>query len=366
MKLKAAPIAVALAILFGVPLAVSAQDVPPPKGKALDSIVARVNDEIITSYQYKQAAEELMHDVKQGCKSCSAAKVEAEYQKQKKNLLRNMIDEDLLVERAKDDGISVDADLIRALNDTREHYKLPSMEALRHAVEASGMSWEDYRNSVKRNLLYRKVMEQDVAGSIQVSQKEIEKYYEEHKNEFVHRASVVLSVIMLSTKGKTPVQDAKIKKKLEAIRARILNGDDFGQLAKLYSQGPYAKDNGAMGTFTRGQLAPSIDNAVFKLQPNEMTPVMQIPGGYAIFQVQQRYQAGVQPLSKVRDQIVQALYQERMPAATRKFLKVLREQSYITVAHGYVDTAAVPETPIKEVIPGLDQNGKKHKKKGER
>lgn len=364
MKRKTA-LFVALAILFGVPLALGAQDVPPPKGKVLDSVISRVNDDIITSFQYKQAVDALQQEIKHDCKSCSQTKIETRFEKERKNVLRDLIDQDLLVERAKDDGISVDADVVRALNQTREQYNLPSMAALQRAVEASGMSWENYKNSIKRGLLQQKVIQQDVAPTVQVSQKTVEKYYQEHKSEFYRKATVKLSVIMLSTKGKTAAEDAKLKKKLEAIRQRVENGDDFGQLAKLYSDGPYAKKNGEMGSFTRGQLAPAIDNAVFKLHHNEMTPVMHLANGYAIFQVQQHYSAGLQPLNKVRNQIEDAIYSKRMPSAIRQFLKVLRQQSYITVAQGYTDTAAVPETPIKEVVPGMDQNGKKGKKKGD-
>ncbi len=362
MKRKTA-LFVALAILFGVPLALSAQDVPPPKGLVLDSIVARVNDDIITTYQYKQALESLRQEVKQDCKSCSQEKLNAEYQKREKNVLRDLIDQDLLVERAKDDGINVSADVVRALNETREHYKLPSMDALRRAVEASGMNWEDYKNSINRQLLTQKVVQQDVAGTIQISQKTVDKYYEEHKSEFNRPASVELREIVLSTKGKTPAQDAKIKAKIEKIHQQILNGNDFGQLAKLYSDGPTAKSDGELGSFTRGQLAPSIESQVFKLHHNEITPVMHLSDGYAIFQVKRRYDAGIQPVDKVRQQIEEAIYRKRIQPALRKFLEVLRKQSYITVAEGYTDTAAVPESPIKEVIPGQNQNGKKGKKK---
>jgi peptidyl-prolyl cis-trans isomerase SurA len=353
----------ALAIMIGVPLALGAQDVPPPKGEVIDSIIARVNDAIITSHDYKQAQQALKGEIKQDCKGCSAAQLEAKFNEEKKNVLRDLIDQQLLVQRAKDDGINVDADVIRQLNTVREKYNLASMNALRRAVEASGMSWNDYKDSIKRQLLTQKLVQQDVGGTIQISHEQVQKYYEAHKSEFNLPESVVIREIILSTKGKTPKQDAEIKKKIEMIRQRILNGDDFGQLAKLYSDGPTAKEEGELGKFTRGQLAKPIEDAVFKLQHNQMTPVMQLANGYAIFQVERHYDAGIQPVDKVEPQIEQAIYMKKIGPALRKFLKVLRQQSYIRIQPGYTDTAAVAETPIEEVVPGSSDSGKKGKKK---
>lgn len=354
----------ALAFVCGAPLALRAQDVPPPKGIVLDRIIAHVNDAIITSHQYKQAQASLKEEIKHDCPSCNAAQLESRFQKQSKNILRNLIDQDLLVQRAKDEGISVDAQVILQLNKMRKKYGLRTMGDLRRAAEASGINWSDLKNSIKRQLLVQKLIEQDVGGTIQIDHQEIEKYYKTHKSEFDLPEEVYLREIFLSTKDKTAAQIAQIKKKLEGIRQKVLNGDDFGQLAKIYSQGPTAQEDGELGMFTRGKLAPSIEKAVFELKHNQMTPIMDLGNGLAIFQVQKHYQAGVQPVDKVQSQIEQAIYQKKIGPALRQYLTELRKRSFIDIKPGYVDSAAVgDESPIMQATGNGSESGKKGKKK---
>lgn len=350
-----------VAILLGCTLGLAAQQPPPPKGLVVERIIARVNDDIITTYQYKQAEEALRVEVKRDCGGCTPAKINAEYAKQHKNVLRDLIDQSLMVQRAKDEGVNVDIDVVKKLDETRQLYKLESMDALRRAVEASGLNWDEYKDSIKKNLLIHKLIQRDVGGTIQIDHQAIQKYYDAHKSEFNRPETVVLREIFLPTKGKTPAQIAQIKKQMENIRKRVENGDDFGQLAKLYSKGPTAQQNGEMGAYTRGQLAKPIEDAVFKLQHNQMTPVIERPSGFDLFQVERHFQAGLQPLDAVETEIENKIYLTRINAALRDFLTQLRKQSYIRVRPGYTDTAAVAETPIEEVAPGSE--GKKGKKK---
>ena len=350
-----------VAILLGCSLGLAAQQPPPPKGLVIEQIIARVNDDIITSSQYKQAEESLRTEVKRDCSGCTPAKINAEYTEEQKNVLRDLIDQSLLVQRAKDEGINVDIDVVKKLDEIRQQYKLESMDALRRAVEASGLNWDDYKDSIKKSLLTQKLIRQDVGGTIQIDHETVLKYYNAHKNEFDRPETVVIREIFLPTKGKTPAEIAQIKKQMQNIRQRVENGDDFGQLAKLYSKGPTAGQGGELGAYTRGQLAKPIDEAVFKLQHNQMTPVIERPGGVELFQVEQHYQAGIQPMDAVENEIENKIYMKKIGPALRKYLAQLRKESYILVKPGYADTAAVAETPIEEVAPGADKKGKKKK-----
>jgi peptidyl-prolyl cis-trans isomerase SurA len=354
-----------LAIVLGCSLGLGAQNVPPPKGLVIEQIIARVNDDIITSNQYQQALNSLRQEIKQDCTGCAQAKLDSEYDEQKKDVLRDLVDQSLMVQRAKDEGINVDLDVVKQLDQIRQQYKLDSMDALQRAVEASGLNWDDYKESIKNRLLTQKLIQRDVGGGIQIDHKEIEQYYQEHKSSFDRPETVVIREIFLSTKGKTPEQTAEIKKKIDGIRTRVENGDDFGQLAKLYSEGSTAQQEGELGSFTRGQLAKSLEDAVFSLQHNQMTPVIHTSNGFELIQVEQHYQAGIQPLEAVETEIENSIYMKKIGPALRTFLNHLREESYIVVKPGFVDSASVAESPIEEVAPGNDEKKGKKKKKGE-
>ncbi len=350
------------AVLLVASLGLAAQQPPVPQGQVVDRIIATVNDDIITSHQFKQSLQALRQQVKQDCPACTPAQLEAKFQESQKNVLRDMIDQSLMVQRAKDEGIDVDIAVVKQLDRIRQRYHLPSMDALQQAVEQSGMSWSDYQDSIRRQLLTQQLIQQDVGGGIQITRAEVEKYYDAHKSEYNRPESVVLREIFLSTKGMTPVQIKAVRQKIDKLRERVLNGDDFGQLAKLYSQGSTAQQGGALGTFEQGQLAPEIEASVFKLQHGQMTEVMPTANGFELLQVEQHYQAGIQPLTAVENEVENTLYMKQIGPALRTYLEKLRKQSYIKVRPGYVDSAAVPETPIEEVAPGTSGKGKSRKK----
>ena len=219
--------AAAAILFFGATVGLCAQEVPPPKGVVLEKIIARVNDDIITSNQYTEAQNALKEEIKHDCPTCTQAELDARFEQRGKNVLRDLIDQDLLIEQAKDEGINVDIDLVKELDKTRIQYHLDSMDALRRAVEASGMNWNDYKQQIKNQLLTQKLIQQDVGGTIQIDHTEVEKYYEAHKQKFNRPESVVLRGIFMSIQGKTPAQVAAIKKQMDTIRTRVENGDDF-------------------------------------------------------------------------------------------------------------------------------------------
>jgi peptidyl-prolyl cis-trans isomerase SurA len=334
------------------------------KEQLLEDIIARVNNEIITNTDYEKADEGLKEEVAHDCQSCTPDKIQAEIKDQQKDLLRGLIDNLLLVERAKDMNINVETDLIKQLDDVRIQNNLPTMEALQKAVEQSGISWEDYKQQMRDQLLRQKVIQQEVSGKMDINPDAVKAFYEAHKQEFNLPEQVVLSEIFLSTEGRSPEEASSIRKKAEDLHARLARGQDFAQLAQRYSEGQTAKDGGTLGTFKRGELSKQLEDAVFSMNKGQITNVIQTKTGFEILKVDDHYQSGQQPLAKVERQIENKLYMQKMEPALRDYLAHLREESYIVIKPGYTDTAAVPgATAIEEVAPTADTQGKKKGKK---
>ncbi len=330
------------------------------KDTLIEEIVARVNNQIITLSDYEKAAQGLAEEVRQDCQNCTQEQVQAEVKERQKNLLRDMIDQQLLIERAKDMGIDVETELVKRLDEVRKENNLATMDDLEKAVEKQGIVWEDYKQQMKNGLLTQKVIQQEVGGRMDIGPDEIKKYYDAHKQDFVRKEQVDLSEIFLSTEGKTPEEIAAIKTKADDLHKRIVNGDDFAELAKRHSEGSTAQDGGELGSYESGQLAPQLADAVFKLDKNGITDVIQTKTGFEILKVNEHYQAGLQPLDKVSDQITNVIYKQKMDPAMRSYLAELREESYVTVKPGFTDTAAVPgATVIQEVAPTPDAVTKK-------
>ena len=322
--------------------------------RIVEEIVARVNNEIITRSELERAQVTLKGEVQQDCQRCTPAEIEQKLAPLEKNLLRDLIDNLLLIQRAKDLSINVDTDVIKQLDQIRQENKIESMEDLEKAVRAQGMSYEDFRDNIRNGLYREEVMRREVGSGIVPDKTEVQKFYDEHMQQFVRPEQVFVREIFVNTEGKTDAEKPALQAKADGLLARVKAGEDFGELAKRFSDGSTAKTGGELGIYQRGVLAPALEAAAFQLNRNEITPVIPIQTGFLILQVMEHYVAGQQPLEKVENEIVNQLYSEKMRPALRVYLDKLREESYVEVKPGYVDTAGISSRPL-EVVPAVPE-----------
>jgi peptidyl-prolyl cis-trans isomerase SurA len=330
------------------------------KSVIVEEIVARVNNDVITREDLEHARQSLNSEVQDECQNCTPDQVRDQTAAKEKNLLRDLIDQSLLVQRAKDDDINVDAEVIKRLDAIRINAKLPDMETLEKEVTKSGQDFEDFKGQIKNQLLTQEVIRKEVGSRIIISHEDVVKYYDAHKQEFVRPETVVLREIFVSTEGKPEADIPTLRKKAENLRDRVLkNGDDFGELAKRFSDSSTAQQSGELGAFERSKLDPNISEKVFALNRGQMTEVIETKTGFEILQVRERYQEGEQPLDKVDPEITNKLYEAKMDPGMRDYLKTLREDSYLQIKPGYTDSAAVSTQPIEEVAVTPDKDDKK-------
>jgi peptidyl-prolyl cis-trans isomerase SurA len=279
--------------------------------------------------------------------------------------LRDLIDQSLLIQRGKDMGVSVETDLIKKLDQIRIQNNLGSMEDLEKAVTAQGLNWEDFKNNLRNGILTQRVIGSEVGSHITIGRDEIEKYYNEHKAEFVRPEQVALRSIEVNTEKKTPEEIVELKKKADTTLKRIKDGEDFAEMAKRFSDGSTAKQGGFLGVYKRGELSKELEDTVFKMRKNEVTDVMDTKQGFLILQVLEHYDEGEQSLAKVESEITDKLYSGRMEPAMREYVKTLREQSYVVIKPGYQDIAGGGNSEIQEVsaTPEASKKAKKARKK---
>lgn len=300
----------------------------------VERIIARVNNKIITQRQYDKDLDNLHSQLTE---QYSGQELEQKFDEQKKNLLRDMIDQDLMVQKAKDDDISVETDLVKQLDQIRQQYNLPSLQALQDAVEKQGLDWQDYKNEIRRKLMMRQVISREVGSRIIVSRTEARKFFEAHKKEFDSPPGVHLAEILISTAKHTQAQADELAKKA---LAEIQNGSRFSDVAKKYSDAPSAKDGGDVGFFKKGTIAPTIAAAISKVSQGDVSPIIKTQYGNMIFKVLERRVGNSPTFDQVMDQVMSYLYDQKIQDGLRGFLTTLRQQSSIRLAPGFVDTGA--------------------------
>jgi len=342
--------------------------IDPSSGRVVEEIIARVNNEIITQSEYEKAKVAAADEAKQDCQGhCTPEQLQIAIEDRQKNALRDLIDQSLLVQRGKDMGLSVEPDVIKKLDQIRIQNNINSMEDLEKAVSAQGVNWEDFKNNIRNGVLTQRVISSEVGSHITIGHDEIEKYYNEHKSEFVRPEQVALRSIEINTEKKSPEEIVELKKKAEATLKRIKDGEDFGEMAKRFSDGSTAKQGGFLGVYKRGELSKELEDVVFKMRKNDITDVMDTKQGFLILQVLEHYDEGEQTLAKVEPEITDKLYTARMEPAMREYVKTLREQSYVVIKPGYQDMAGGGNSEIQEVSATAEaskKTKKAHKKYG--
>ena len=237
----------------------------------IEEIIVRVNNQIVTRTEFIRSKDQLKNDLRQQ-EPENADKV---YSERERDILRDLIDQQLLIEKGKEMDINVDTEVIKRLDEMRKQMNLESMEDLEKAAQSQGTTLEDYKLNMKNGLITQKVIGQEVGRHLAISKEEMQQFYETHKQDFTQTEQVRLNELLVSTQkmgadGKTPVEpdDATLKAaeaKAKDLMEQIRGGAKFEDVAKKSSDGPTAAQGGGIGYFQRGQLSKDLEdkNQVF-------------------------------------------------------------------------------------------------------
>ena len=364
-------------------------------GQVVEEVITRVNNQIITRSEFERSKDQLKDEVKQQ----DPKDPDKAYADREKDVLRDLIDQQLLLDKGKDLGITGDTDLIKRLDQMRKDMKLESLEDLEKEATKQGVSWEDFKQNMRNQIITQKVIGEEVGGHLAISKEEEQKFYDDHKSEMEQPEYIRLSEILVAPKAVVPsitpaaapvatdpstpapatpnaqpADDEAARQAAEAkahdLLKQIHDGASFEDIAKKYSDGPSAADSGALGMFKRGQLDKGIEDKTFAMKTGDVTDVIRTKQGYVILKVVDHQMAGIPPLKDILPKIQDALYYQKLQPALRAYLTKLREDAYIKYADGYIDTGKSPnqtqpvETAAAKESDAKKLGKKKHKKLG--
>ena len=311
----------------------------PYGGTTVEDIIARVNDQIITKSDYDRAGTELDQDGRQHGASMQ------EMAGERRDLLRNLIDQQLWLSKGKELDITGETELVKRLDEIRKQYNLDSIDDLEKAARDQGVSFEDFKANIRNQIITQEVMRQEVGEHIQMTPGEAQRFYEEHKQDYVQPESERLSEILISTGTEgsdDPAKVAAAKAKADDIEARLHAGGDFAQLARSFSEGSTAASGGDLGQYKRGQLPKVLEDKTFNLTSGQYTDPILTRQGYIVLKVVQHTPGGPRPYKDVQQDVEQAYYMSLMDPAIRDYLSRMRDEAFIQIKQGYVDAGATP------------------------
>jgi len=304
-------------ILFLVTTSVNAE--------IISKIAAVVNDAIITTYQLDNALEKALK-LNPSSSSLSAA----EKEKLRLKILDQLIEEELFKERVSKLRIKVsDADVEAAINDVQQQNKL-TREQLIAALQQQGMTFETYRESLRKQILRFKLIGIEVQSKAEVTSAEVREYYREHLEDYSESPYMQLSRLTI------PIPKGAEKGKIDDLRAlaieaqgRLEKGESVNTL--LVSYATAGADGGDMGKFRIGELSESFDRVVRDLKVGEISEIVEIPNGFFLFKMDDRSSGAEKPFDDVRAGIEQILMEKKREETFKNWNKELRKEAYIDI-----------------------------------
>jgi peptidyl-prolyl cis-trans isomerase SurA len=308
----------------------------PYGGTTVEEIIARVNDQIITKSDYDRAQAESDQEMRQRGVTMQ------EISESHKELLRNLIDQQLWLAKGKELGITGETELVNRLNDIRKQYNLATMEDLEKAAKEQGVSFEDFKANIRNQIITQDVMRDQVGRKIAPTPGEVQRYFEAHQQDYAQPESVKLGEILISTGSQPddPQKLAEAKAKADDIEARLHAGGDFSQLARSFSDGTTAAQGGDLGQYKKGQLDPLFEQKTFVLKAGEVTEPIRTKQGFVILKVIQHVPGGVPQFKDVQNEVEQNYFEAKAGPAMREYLTQLRDEAAIYIKPGYEDSAA--------------------------
>ncbi len=295
----------------------------------IDRIVAIVNDDIITLSELEQADAPYREKIKN--MNYLNEKEREMLFKVRQDILKRLIDDKLTDQEVKRSQITVSENEVNAAIERIKEANFLTDEQLREGIKAQGITMLEYRQTMKDQILRRRLVNLEVKSKVVITDEDIKAYYEKHKdgldtNRKYHLWNITMRVPPLATKD----QIQAIYRQMEDVRSKFLHGEAFNELVKSYE--PYRLvDGGDLGTFPYSGLAPKLQKAIEDLHSGDITQVIETDTGFQLFYIQSIENLSEKPITEVSSEIEEKLYNEIVNRKFEAWVDELRSRSHIKI-----------------------------------
>jgi peptidyl-prolyl cis-trans isomerase C len=247
----------------------------------------------------------------------------------KKQVLENLIARELLYQESQKKGIKVDQQEIDAqLSGLKGRF--PNEAEFKNALSRNNLTEADLRSQFERDLAIKKLLDGHIGDKIAVSEKETRAYYDSNLETFKKPEQVRASHILIKVDpGADEAKKAEARTKIESLQTKLKKGEDFGALAKEYSEGPSGPKGGDLGFFGRGQMVKPFEETAFAMKPGQVSDMVETNFGYHLIMVSDRTPEGTIPYEEVKDRLQQFLKQQKVQEAIAQYVETLKGKAKI-------------------------------------
>jgi peptidyl-prolyl cis-trans isomerase SurA len=304
------------------------------QGEIIEQILVKVNGEILTKSELEQRQILALRQRDPNFRPGSDAELQKALVEITPGVIVDAVDELLLVQRGRELGYTLgDEQFQNIVENIKKENKLESEDQFQQALKQEGMTLQDLRRQLERNLLVTRVQQVEVMGKISVSEEEVVKFYKDNRNSFTTPPSVTLREILIvvptTDKGINAAVDDEAKAKVEDLRKRVIAGEPFAQLASQLSESGSKANGGLIGPISRDDLAPELQQQLAAMKPGEVSPVLRTTRGYQIIKLEASVGAKTKTLDEARAEVSDKLAAEKRQGQLEQYLQHLRAQAII-------------------------------------
>lgn len=308
--------------------------------QVVEEIVAKVNGDIITKGEIERTRRQLEAELRTQ-QNLNGVRLQTAVQEREKDILRERIDQLLLVQKGKELNVNVESELSRYMADLQRKFNIADPDKFQAFVrEQTGQPYEDFKSEQKNSMVTQRVIRDQVGRTINIPAEDRKKYYEEHKADYMRQERVFLRQIMVSTEGKNADGLAAAEKKAKDLAARAKKGEKFPEMARDNSDATTAQAGGDMGTWQKGQLRKEVEDMIWDKPRGFVTDPIKVAEGWMILKVDEHQKEGQAAYEEVENEITDKFYGQQFQPKIREFLTRLRQDAFLEIKPGWVDSGA--------------------------
>jgi peptidyl-prolyl cis-trans isomerase C len=241
-----------------------------------------------------------------------------------------LVRRELLYQESKSKVKVTDAEIGSELKKLKDQY--PSENEFSAALASTNISPASLRAQVERTLSIQKIIDSQFASKTSIDDKEIWSYYDKNRAAFRQPEQVKASQILVKVDPKwDEAKKSAARKKIDEIRAKLKQGQDFESLARTYSEDPSGARGGDLGYIRTGQTMKPFEEALFALKPGEVSDVVETSLGYHLIKSSDRKPETTVPFEKVKDQLRALLKQEKGRQEANAYIAKAREKARVQI-----------------------------------
>jgi len=294
----------------------------------VDRIVAVVNQEIITLSE----VERMIGHLKQEIEAENRLERRSRVNELSRMALERLIEEKLIDQEAKRSGIKAAAKEIDGAIEEIKRRNSATQEDMERALAKEGLTLEAFKKDIEKKIIRTKVIQWAVKVEPNMGEKELRDFYLKNSDRYRTEESYRPGHILFKVpKEAAPEEVREIRAKCQKVLGKIKAGEDFGELAILYSEDISSKDRGDLGVFKKGELLPAFEKEALRLNIGEVSNIVRTDFGFHIIRLLDRRGGDPLPYEDVKEKVRQDYLEREFDKGLKQFLTTLRGKSIIEI-----------------------------------